>query len=155
MFRLILEKRVIATIDNFFLEKRVVTTIHEEFLNFFWKSALSQRFMKIFLNLKRRTSDLEKSKKHDQIIHLRKIIWKSVVLKTEHLENGGNPNFGFQQVTLFLLSTDLRIKLSESFLVLWLRGVMKGSADRSKSCRDLTELYLNRERSGTVQVQVR
>ena len=45
------------------------------------------------------TSDLEKSKKHDQIIHLRKIIWKSVVLKTEHLENEGNPSFGFQQVT--------------------------------------------------------
>ena len=31
MFRVILEKRVIATIDKFLLEKRVVTTIHEDF----------------------------------------------------------------------------------------------------------------------------
>ena len=70
-------------IFEFYLEKSIVTTIHEDFFEF--ETPL--------------TADLEKSKKHDQIVHLRKIIWKSVVLKPEHLENGGNPNFGFQQVT--------------------------------------------------------
>jgi hypothetical protein len=38
--------------------------IHEEFLNFIWKRALSQRFMRIFLNLKRRWPQTSKNRKN-------------------------------------------------------------------------------------------
>jgi len=61
-----------------------------------------------------RTSDLEKSKKHDQIIHLWNQIWKSGFLKTEHLEVS-NPDLksGFAGSIFPLVALD--IKLADGF----------------------------------------